>query len=194
MIVNKNINRYFLEAHKLEFVWTLFPAFILVQIAAPSIITLYLIDETAETNLTIKAVAHQWYWRYEYTDFWSRNTNNSVEFDSYIIPETEADFPLNGLRIIDVDNRMVVPHNVNIRIVITSADVLHCWAVPALGVKVDAVPGRLNQTQFITTRPGFYFGYCSEICGANHSFIPISVESIPTPKFLLWVIAQEAKI
>jgi len=124
-------------------------------------------------------VGHQWYWSYEYSDFLN------LEFDSYIIPEKEM--ATNNFRLLDVDNRTVIPIGSQIRTLIGAADVLHSWTVPSIGVKADAVPGRLNQVNFYSTRPGLYFGQCSEICGANHSFIPIVIESVPINKFLKWI-------
>lgn len=124
-------------------------------------------------------MGHQWYWSYEYSDFLN------LEFDSYIIPEKEM--ATNNFRLLDVDNRTVIPIGSQIRTLIGAADVLHSWTVPSIGVKADAVPGRLNQVNFYSTRPGLYFGQCSEICGANHSFIPIVIESVPINKFLKWI-------
>jgi cytochrome c oxidase subunit 2 len=124
-------------------------------------------------------MGHQWYWSYEYSDF------INLEFDSYIIPS--SDLNDNSFRLLDVDNRTVIPYNTQIRTLISAADVLHSWTVPALGVKADAVPGRLNQVNFYSNRPGLFFGQCSEICGANHRFIPISIERVPPYIFINWV-------
>ena len=146
-------------------------------------------DESIDTTLTVKIIGHQWYWRYEYRDFWSLIKNGCVEFDRYIIPSNELSE--NIFRLLDVDNRTVIPFNVHIRFLISSADVLHAWTVPVIGVKVDAVPGRLNQLKFISQRPGVFFGQCSEICGANHRFIPISLEVINPHEFLNWVICSQ---
>lgn len=130
-------------------------------------------------SVTIKTIGHQWYWSYEYSDF------NNVEFDSYIIPSNELNN--NIFRLLDVDNRTVVPINSQVRNLITAADVLHSWTIPRLGVKADAVPGRLNQVNFYSTRPGVYFGQCSEICGANHRFMPIVVETSSSKNFINWI-------
>jgi len=108
------------------------------------------------------------------------------EFDSYIIPQNELE--LNIFRLLDVDNRTVIPYKIHIRILISSADVLHAWAVPSLGVKADAIPGRLNQVKFISQRPGIFFGQCSEICGANHRFMPIVIEIVNINYFLNWIL------
>lgn len=179
LFFNSYVNRFLLDGQIIEIIWTVVPAFILIILALPSLRLLYLIDERTEPSLTLKAVGHQWYWRYEYSDF------NSVEFDSYMVPTNslaEGDF-----RLLEVDNRIVLPYFTQVRLLITAADVLHSWTIPSLGVKADAVPGRLNQLNFILNRPGVFFGQCSEICGANHSFIPISLESVSPKDFLTWV-------
>lgn len=179
LIINTHINRYIIEAQTIETVWTILPALILLVLALPSLRILYITDEISQPSLTIKTIGHQWYWRYEYTDF------IDVDIDSYMIPTT--DLIPGDYRLLEVDNRVVVPIQLEIRILITAADVIHSWTVPALGVKVDAVPGRLNQIGFTTSQPGVFYGQCSEICGANHSFIPIAVESINTSSFIKWI-------
>jgi len=176
---NINIDQHILESQPLELFWTIVPRFILIFIGLPSIRLLYLLDEVYQPSITIKTIGHQWYWSYEYSDF------INLEFDSYIIPSEEI--KNRDFRLLDVDNRTVVPFNTQIRTLISAADVLHSWTVPALGVKADAVPGRLNQVNFYSTRPGLFFGQCSEICGANHRFIPISIESVPSFIFINWV-------
>lgn len=177
--LNINIDQYILESQPLELFWTIVPAFILIFIGLPSIRLLYLLDEVYKPSITIKTIGHQWYWSYEYSDFLN------LEFDAYIIPSREIEE--KNFRLLDVDNRTVVPINTQIRTLITAADVLHSWTVPALGVKVDAVPGRLNQVNFLTNRPGLFFGQCSEICGANHRFMPISIERVPSKIFINWI-------
>lgn len=190
IILNSYINKNLLESQIVECVWTVIPAVILVQIAIPSLLLLYILDESIDSSLTLKVMGHQWYWRYEYSDFWSIPGSPQIEFDAYIIPENELSERI--FRLLDVDNRTVIPFNVHIRILISSADVLHAWSVPSLGVKADAVPGRLNQVKFISQRPGLFFGQCSEICGANHRFIPISIEVVTPSIFLNWsLISQE---
>nr|QLY89930.1 cytochrome c oxidase subunit II [Clusiodes albimanus] len=179
LFFNKYTNRYLLHGQTIEIIWTILPAIILLFIAFPSLRLLYLLDEINEPSLTLKSIGHQWYWSYEYSDF------KNLEFDSYMIPTNEIS--QNGFRLLDVDNRVVLPMNSQIRILITSADVIHSWTIPALGVKVDGTPGRLNQTNFLMNRPGLFYGQCSEICGANHSFMPIVIESIPTNNFIKWV-------
>ncbi|YP_004123176.1 cytochrome c oxidase subunit II (mitochondrion) [Panulirus ornatus] len=179
LLFNTLTNRFLLENQTIEMIWTILPAIILVIIALPSLRLLYLLDEVNSPSLTIKTVGHQWYWSYEYSDF------AEVEFDSYMTPSN--DLEKFGYRLLDVDNRMVIPMDTQIRVLVTAADVIHSWTVPSLGVKTDAVPGRLNQVSFVASRPGLFFGQCSEICGANHSFMPIVVESVSTNSFLSWV-------
>nr|AGP50577.1 cytochrome oxidase subunit 2 [Automolus melanopezus] len=166
------------DAQEVELVWTILPAIVLIMLALPSLQILYMMDEIDEPDLTLKAIGHQWYWTYEYTDF------KDLSFDSYMLPTT--DLPLGSFRLLEVDHRVVIPMESPIRVIVTADDVLHSWAVPSLGVKTDAIPGRLNQTSFITTRPGIFYGQCSEICGANHSFMPIVVESAPLTHFENW--------
>nr|YP_009539539.1 cytochrome c oxidase subunit II [Periplaneta brunnea]AYF57423.1 cytochrome c oxidase subunit II [Periplaneta brunnea] len=180
MIFNKYINRFLLEGQMIELAWTIAPAVILVFIAVPSLRLLYLMDEINTPTVTLKTIGHQWYWSYEYSDF------AKVEFDSYMIPQNEME--INMFRLLDVDNRAALPMNTFIRIIVTAADVLHSWTVPSLGVKADATPGRLNQISFLINRPGLLYGQCSEICGANHSFMPIVIESISTNSFINWIL------
>nr|YP_008815640.1 cytochrome c oxidase subunit II [Dinocras cephalotes]AGZ03522.1 cytochrome c oxidase subunit II [Dinocras cephalotes] len=179
LFFNTSIHRYLLDGQTIEVIWTILPAITLIFIALPSLRLLYLLDEVSSPSITLKTIGHQWYWSYEYSDF------NQLEFDSYMTPYHEM--PDGGFRLLDVDNRAVLPMNTQIRILVTAADVLHSWTVPALGVKVDGTPGRLNQTSFLLNRPGVYYGQCSEICGANHSFMPIVLESVPTNTFINWV-------
>nr|BAF80291.1 cytochrome c oxidase subunit II [Culicoides wadai] len=178
-LFNKFTNRYLLSGQTIEMVWTIIPALILFFIALPSLRILYLLDETMKPSLSIKTIGHQWYWSYEYSDF------NDIEFDSYMIPSAEAG--LDNFRLLDVDNRLILPNNSQIRLIVTALDVIHSWTIPSLGVKVDATPGRLNQTNLYIFRSGLYFGQCSEICGVNHSFMPIVIEAVPTKSFLKWI-------
>nr|QXT45827.1 cytochrome c oxidase subunit II [Stenonema femoratum] len=179
LFFNSYTHRYLLEGQTIEVIWTILPAITLVFIALPSLRLLYLLDEVSDPSITLKAIGHQWYWSYEYSDFLQ------VEFDSYMIPTRELEE--GNFRLLEVDNHTVLPMNTQIRVLITAADVLHSWAVPSLGVKVDGTPGRLNQTSFLMNRPGLFYGQCSEICGANHSFMPIVIESVPTNTFISWV-------
>nr|YP_003457125.1 cytochrome c oxidase subunit II [Sladenia gardineri]BAI76971.1 cytochrome c oxidase subunit II [Sladenia gardineri] len=178
MVSTKLTNKNILDSQEIEIIWTVLPAVILILIALPSLRILYLMDEINDPHLTIKATGHQWYWSYEYTDY------ENLEFDAYMTPT--QDLTPGQFRLLEADHRMVIPVESPIRVLVSAEDVLHSWAVPALGVKMDAVPGRLNQTVFITTRPGIFYGQCSEICGANHSFMPIVVEAIPLKHFEYW--------
>nr|AIY62090.1 cytochrome c oxidase subunit 2 [Nasutitermes bikpelanus] len=179
IIQNKQTSRFILEGQMIETLWTIAPAIILVFIAIPSLRLLYLMDEIHNPAMTLKTVGHQWYWSYEYSDF------TKLEFDSYMVQQEEQ--PINAFRLLDTDNRVVLPMNSPIRMIVTAADVLHSWTVPSLGVKTDATPGRLNQISFSINRPGLLYGQCSEICGANHSFMPIVIESVSTSQFINWV-------
>nr|BBM34865.1 cytochrome c oxidase subunit II [Paraliparis meridionalis] len=178
MSSTKLTDKFTMDSHGLEIIWTGLPMVVLTMVALPSLRILYLLEETTDPFLTIKAVGHQWYWSYEYTDF------KTLSFDAYMIPT--QDLSPGGFRLLETDNRVVVPVSTPIRMVISADDVLHSWAVPSLAIKVDAVPGRLNQTIFSASRPGIFFGQCSEICGANHSFMPIMIEAIPLGHFKNW--------
>nr|BBU26218.1 cytochrome c oxidase subunit 2 [Anabas testudineus] len=178
MVTTKLTNKDLLDSQEIEMIWTLLPAIILILIALPSLRILYLMDEINDPHLTIKTVGHQWYWSYEYTDY------ENLEFDSYMIPT--QDLAPGQFRLLEADHRMVLPIDSPVRTLITADDVLHSWAVPSLGIKLDAIPGRLNQTAFIVSRPGVFYGQCSEICGANHSFMPIVVEAVPLKHFEDW--------
>nr|BAI53305.1 cytochrome oxidase subunit 2 [Cynoponticus ferox] len=178
MVTGNLTDVYTNDSQGIEIVWTILPAIILILIALPSLRILYLMDEINDPHLTIKAIGHQWYWSYEYTDY------EDLAFDSYMIPT--QDLTPGQFRLLETDHRMVVPMESPVRVLVTADDVLHSWAVPALGVKMDGVPGRLNQTAFIAARPGIYYGQCSEICGANHSFMPIVVEAVPLQYFENW--------
>nr|YP_010872929.1 cytochrome c oxidase subunit II [Pheidole malinsii]WGV34129.1 cytochrome c oxidase subunit II [Pheidole malinsii] len=180
MINNKMINRYLLQGHAIELIWTIMPMFILIFIAIPSLKILYLTDEIHYNKLSLKTIGHQWYWTYEYSDFLN------IEFDSFMIPTNQLQ--INEFRLLDVDNRCILPFNLPIRILTTSMDVIHAWTVPALGIKMDSTPGRLNQTMLLMNRPGLFFGQCSEICGTNHSFMPIVIESTNFLHFKNWLI------
>nr|YP_010022375.1 cytochrome c oxidase subunit II [Teratoscincus roborowskii]QOL12731.1 cytochrome c oxidase subunit II [Teratoscincus roborowskii] len=171
-----------MDAQAVEMIWTVLPAIILILIALPSLRILYLMDEINNPHLTIKALGHQWYWSYEYTDY------SDLVFDSYMTPATELTqgFP----RLLETDHRMVVPMDSPIRMLISAEDVLHSWAIPAMGIKTDAIPGRLNQTTFTPTLPGLFYGQCSEICGSNHSFMPIVVEATTLDHFESWSAAM----
>lgn len=173
----KRYNLGLFEGQELEIIWTVLPAVFLVFIAFPSLRLLYLIEESELYDITIKLLGRQWYWSYEYSDF------ESKMFDSYIIDARERIF-----RILDVDNCLLVPNNSIVRVIVSGADVIHSWTIPSLGIKADAIPGRLNQLSINFNRVGIYFGECSEICGANHRFIPIKIIVIPRNEFLnIWI-------
>nr|ARH53989.1 cytochrome c oxidase subunit 2 [Phyllobrotica quadrimaculata] len=180
LFFNKFIHRYLLEGQMIEIIWTILPTITLIFIAIPSLRLIYILDEINNPLITIKTIGHQWYWSYEYSDF------KTIEFDSYMIPSNELN--KHNFRLLDVDNRIVIPFESNIRMLITSGDVIHSWTIPSLGVKVDATPGRLNQICFYVNRTGLFFGQCSEICGANHSFMPIVLESTSLNYFSKWII------
>nr|YP_009712007.1 cytochrome c oxidase subunit II [Gastrophysa polygoni]QGA74017.1 cytochrome c oxidase subunit 2 [Gastrophysa polygoni] len=179
LFFNKFSHRYLLEGQMIEIIWTILPTLTLIFIAIPSLRLIYILDEVNNPMITIKTIGHQWYWSYEYSDF------KNIEFDSFMLPMNE----LNNynFRLLDVDNRLIIPFESNIRMLITAADVIHSWTIPSLGVKIDATPGRLNQISFSSNRTGLFFGQCSEICGANHSFMPIVMESISPNYFINWI-------
>ena len=177
-------HKYLTHGTILELVWTISPALILIAIAFPSFRLLYLMDEVISPTLTIKVVGHQWYWSYEYSDFITE-TGENIDFDSYMIPE--SDLELGQFRLLDVDNKVVLPVDTHIRIIVTGADVLHSFAVPSLAIKLDCVPGRLNQVSILIERTGTFYGQCSEICGVWHGFMPISIEAVPNDNFLQWI-------
>ncbi|WP_448189086.1 cytochrome c oxidase subunit II [Azospirillum sp. sgz301742] len=163
----------------LEVAWTVIPVIILVVIAVPSFRVLYMMEVTPQAEMTIKVTGRQWYWDYEYPD------QGGFAFSSYMIQD--ADLKEGQKRLLEVDNRVVVPVNTVVRVQVTAGDVIHSWAMPAFGVKKDAVPGRLNETWFKADKEGVYYGQCSEICGANHGFMPIAVEAVSKEKFAEWV-------
>jgi cytochrome c oxidase subunit 2 len=153
-------------------------------IAIPSFALLYSLDEVINPSMTLKVIGHQWYWSYEYSD--SSNPKNILNFDSYM--KSEEDLTLENFRLLEVDNRIVLPIKIHIRLLVTAADVLHSWAVPSLGIKVDACPGRLNQVFLFLKREGVFYGQCSEICGINHGFMPIVVQGVKIDKFISYLI------
>lgn len=180
-----------LHGTAIEIAWTVTPSLILVLIAIPSFALLYSLDEVVDPAVTVKAIGHQWYWSYEYSDY-SQADDQSIAFDSYMIPDD--DLELGQLRLLEVDNRVVLPVNTHIRVIITAADVLHSWAVPSFGVKCDAVPGRLNQIPLFIKREGVFYGQCSELCGVNHAFMPIVVEAVSLENYVSWVSSKLEEI
>lgn len=181
------VYKYLNHGTLIELIWTITPALVLIAIAFPSFRLLYLLDEVISPTITIKVVGHQWYWSYEYSDY-INESGESIEFDSYMIPET--DLELGQFRLLDVDNKVIVPIDTHIRLIVTGADVIHSFAVPSLGLKIDSVPGRLNQASFLAERTGTFYGQCSEICGVYHGFMPIAVESVSVQDYLAWVDAS----
>ena len=194
-----NINRYnpaiyysgLTHNTRLEFIWTLIPCLILLSIAIPSFALIYSLDDIINPKMTIKVIGHQWYWTYEYGEIAEDNsvltdplTQNPKNFDSYMVTEdnlvkiSDDVNNLRLLRLLEVDYRLLLPAREHLRFLITSADVLHSWTVPGLGIKMDACPGRLNQFSVFINRPGVFYGQCSEICGVNHGFMPIVIEAI----------------
>ncbi|VBB87388.1 Cytochrome c oxidase subunit 2 (mitochondrion) [Podospora comata] len=180
-------HKYLNHGTLIELIWTITPAVILILIAFPSFKLLYLMDEVSDPSMSVLAEGHQWYWSYQYPDFLDSN-DQFIEFDSYIVPESDLDE--GGLRMLEVDNRVVLPELTHVRFIITAGDVIHSFAAPALGIKCDAYPGRLNQVSVFINREGVFYGQCSEICGILHSSMPIVIESVSLEKFLIWLKEQ----
>lgn len=205
------VTRRIVHGTVIEIVWTILPSIILVFIAIPSFALLYAMDEITDPKLTVKAIGYQWYWNYEYAHMNSivledgvnlnesglvtvdeyeqlvgsrENINNTLVFDSIIL--SEDDLSEGYHRLLDVDNPMILPIRTHIRVIVTAEDVLHSWAVPALGVKIDAVPGRLSQVGLYIKHAGVFYGQCSELCGVGHGFMPIVIKAVPFEQFLIW--------
>jgi len=162
----------------IEVVWTVVPIMILVIIAIPSFKLLYYADKTRDAELTLKAIGHQWYWSYEYPD-------SKIAFDAMMIED--ANLKPGQLRLLDTDNRVVLPIKTNIRILVASTDVIHAWTIPPLGININAVPGRLNETWMNIEREGVYYGQCFQLCGINHGFMPIAIEAVTKEAFAKWL-------
>ena len=185
---NKFAYKYIVHGQTLEIIWTIFPAIILLLIAFPSFILLYLCDEVLTPAMTIKVVGLQWYWKYEYADFVS-DTGEPLEYESYIIPEDMLEE--GQLRLLDTDTSIVIPVDTHVRFIVTANDVIHSFAVPSLGLKIDATPGRLNQVSALIERTGVYYGQCSELCGVNHALMPIKIECVSIGEFIEFLAEQE---
>lgn len=170
----------------LEVVWTLVPVLILVVIAIPSMKMLYYVDKTTEAEMTLKAIGSQWYWSYEYPD------NGDISFASNMV--ADKDLKPGQPRLLATDNPVVLPIDTNIKILLTATDVLHAWAVPAFGVKLDANPGKLNETWVRINKEGVFYGQCSELCGAGHGYMPIEVHAVSKEAFASWVKKQGGKM
>jgi len=177
-------NKYVSHGTLIELIWTVTPGLILIFIAFTSFKLLYLMDEVSDINMTLYIEGHQWYWSYQYPDFLD-NDGEFIEYDSYLVPETDLED--GALRMLDVDERVIIPEITHVRFIVTSGDVIHSYACPALGIKCDAYPGRLNQASALINREGTFYGQCSEICGILHSSMPISIESVSLEKFLLFL-------
>lgn len=177
LIINNLNNKYILQNQIIEIIWTIIPIIILIFLAIPSLKILYLTDEINNPSITIKSIGHQWYWKYEYSDF------KNIEFNSFILHYEIR----NIFRLLDVDNRIIIPFNNQIRLLISSIDVIHSWTIPSLGIKIDSIPGRINQSLIFINRPGLFYGQCSEICGINHRFIPIVIERTSKINFINWL-------
>lgn len=184
VFLRKLFTRYKNFTHNaiIEIVWTVIPSIVLILIAIPSFMLLYAIDEIVYPQITVKILGHQWFWSYESYDIFNSEAKTIYKYDSYMIPSDELN--VGQLRLLEVDLPLYLPIRTHIRLLITSSDVLHSWAVPALGVKMDAVPGRLNQVSIFIKRVGVFYGQCSEICGINHGFMPIVVKAIPVDNYL----------
>ena len=183
-LVSPISNKYVNHGSLVEIIWTVSPGLILIFIAFTSFKLLYLMDEVSDVNMTLYIEGHQWYWSYQYPDFLD-NEGEFIEYDSYLIPE--SDLEDGALRMLDVDERVIIPEITHVRFIVTSGDVIHSYACPALGIKADAYPGRLNQASALINRVGTFYGQCSEICGILHSSMPISIESVSLEKFLLFL-------
>ena len=170
----------------LETLWTGIPVIILVVMAIPSFKLVYQQDVIPEADMTIKVIGHQWYWEYQYPE------HDDIAFESYLIPDDEL--REGDVRLLTVDNNLVLPANKNIHVLVTAGDVLHSFAMPSLGVKKDAVPGRLNETWFNIDEPGIYRGQCSEICGTGHGYMPIVIEALNEDDFNRWINEQKSKL
>ena len=180
-------HKYLSHGTLIELIWTITPALILILIAFPSFKLLYLMDEVSDPAMAVLAEGHQWYWSYQYPDFLNSD-DEFIEFDSYLVPE--SDLEDGALRMLEVDNRLIIPELTHVRFIVTGADVIHSFACPALGIKCDAYPGRLNQVSVMINREGTFYGQCSEICGILHSSMPIVIESVSIEKFVSWLLEQ----
>lgn len=176
-------HKYLVHGTLIEIFWTIAPAIILLAIAIPSFRLLYILDEVTLPTITVKVTGHQWYWSYEYSDY-ETESGDPIEFDSYMIPD--SDLEIGQTRLLEVDNPIVLPENTHVRVIVTSTDVLHDFALPSAGIKIDATPGRLNQSSFFSEREAELFGQCSELCGTYHGFMPIQLEVVPMDGYLTW--------
>lgn len=188
---NRFAYKYVRHGQVIEIIWTIFPAVILLLIAFPSFILLYLCDEVLTPAMTIKVIGLQWYWKYEYSDFVD-SIGETIEFESYVIPDDMLE--PGALRLLDTDTSIVVPVDTHIRFVVTANDVIHSFTIPSLGMKIDATPGRLNQVSALIQRTGIYYGQCSELCGVNHGMMPIKLECVSIEDFIEWLGENEVSL
>lgn len=172
----------------IEIIWTITPSLILIFLAIPSFSLLYSMDEIIDPSVTLKITGNQWFWSYQYSDYISKKKDKSILFDSYMI--SNDDLKKGQLRLLEVDNQIILPLKTHIRVLITSNDVLHSWSIPSLGIKIDACPGRLNQISLFIKREGSFYGQCSELCGINHGFMPIVLDCVSVEKYIKWVFFQ----
>jgi cytochrome c oxidase subunit 2 len=189
----------FTHSNELEIVWTTIPAIILLFLATPSFSLLYSMDEISDPTITLKVIGHQWYWSYEFSDYnyflcGTENEGTQLKYDCYMtnldtMPEKQGYF-----RLLETNKRILLPIKTHIRLLVSSADVLHSWTVPSFGVKVDACPGRLNQINLFIKRTGLFFGQCSEICGVNHAFMPIAVVGVEQKVYSMFLYEQMIKL
>ncbi len=170
----------------IEILWTGIPVIILIAMAIPSFKLLYQQDVIPEADMTVKVIGHQWYWEYQYPE------QDDISFESYMIPDDELEE--GDIRLLTVDNKLVLPINKNIHVLVTAGDVLHSFAMPSLGVKKDAVPGRLNETWMNIEKTGIYRGQCSELCGTGHGYMPIVIEAVSQEDFIAWVTETKTKL
>ncbi|MEZ0223812.1 MAG: cytochrome c oxidase subunit II [Alphaproteobacteria bacterium] len=182
-VPSKTTHNTFLEA-----AWTIIPVLILVWMVVPSMRILYFADRTHEAEMTLKITGHQWFWEYDYQD------NGDINLISNMIDESKLDTKKGQLRLLSTDNPVVLPVDTNIRLLITAVDVIHAWAVPSFGVKLDAMPGRMNETWVRIDKEGTFYGQCSELCGTNHAFMPIEVNAVSKEEFAKWVHAKGGKM
>ena len=188
---NRFAYKYVRHGQVIEIIWTIFPAVILLLIAFPSFILLYLCDEVLTPAMTIKVIGLQWYWKYEYSDFVD-SIGETIEFESYVIPDDMLE--PGALRLLDTDTSIVVPVDTHIRFVVNANDVIHSFTIPSLGMKIDATPGRLNQVSALIQRTGVYYGQCSELCGVNHGMMPIKLECVSIEDFIEWLGENEVSL
>lgn len=187
---NTETVRFAFDHHtSLELIWTIIPTIILIFVAIPSFALLYAVDELHNPKITLKALGNQWYWSYEFSDYILNTPEDTIKIDSYMI--LEDDLQKGQFRLLEVDERILLPEAISIRVLITSRDVLHSWAIPSLGIKMDACPGRLNQVGMFIRRKGVYFGQCSELCGINHAFMPIVIEAVTFEDFREWILKKK---